>query len=69
MLVLLIAGICGVNWQNDLRLHDIHAKFHNDCLMPSRNIKVNASTVSEAVMLVLTIGGFMTTPVRSSLAT
>jgi hypothetical protein len=49
VLVLLMAEICDM-W------HDVCAKFHNYQFRNSRHIKVIASTILEAAMLVLLIG-------------
>jgi hypothetical protein len=40
-----------------LRWHNIHIKFHGDRFRHSSNIKVIASTIAEAVVLVLLMGG------------
>jgi hypothetical protein len=53
-------GITG-GWEichcDSLRWHNIHIKFHNDRFRDSSDIKVTASRIWEAVVLVFLIGG------------
>jgi hypothetical protein len=46
-----------VSYGDGLKWHDIHTKFYQIWFKHSSNIKVITSTISEAAMLVLLMGG------------
>jgi hypothetical protein len=53
VLVFLMGVICEVDYSVGLRYRDICTKFHEDWFSHSRNIKVNTSTVRDAIVLVV----------------
>jgi hypothetical protein len=57
MLVLLVWAMYKARHWNELRWHDISTNFHDDQFKHISNIKVNTTTISEVVMLVLLIEG------------
>jgi hypothetical protein len=57
LLVLLVVGMCEVHRWNGLRWHNTHAKFHDNQLRHSSNINFITSTILEATVLLLLMGG------------
>jgi uncharacterized membrane protein YjgN (DUF898 family) len=53
-----MGGICELRSRDGLRYHDMNTKFYNVRLRYSSDIKVIASTICEAAVLVLLMGGF-----------
>jgi hypothetical protein len=55
----MMGGIHQVRRSDGLRWHDVYTRFHRHSSRYSRNNTVITSTISEAALLVLLMGGFM----------